>query len=361
MGRAQPVEAAAQSGRFGPLTIELYELLLLAPRGATLDAIESKTGLMRLGYIRAEVLPGDAAKRGHAKAVRTAIGRESSGIRGPIRQRDAGIDYGAVVRSLIGVEPGVRDWSLADRRGRAAAKLRGRQTSSLSKTRYKPYQPSYELELMNALAEQLLRKESEFIRNQSPSLETSMISRLGETPWYALLARVWSAAYFIHRSAETLLLGGTNFHGDGTLEISTTLLSNWWDLVSLIAEPGRHGPDMASELLSGERLDGVQPHRLPLVIRECLPESILLSWRAAQSSGSDGDWTQELSDWLNTCNCGRGQPNPDACRVHRLLAAAAWLELTIDTMWRDIPRYLSSPSAYVFSQYSVPNALGLRS
>ena len=375
MGRAQPLEFAASSGLFGPLTLELYELLLCSPEGASIGAIASKTRLMSLNYIRAEEAShGDPSSDRRAKAVRSAISRDSSKIAGRLRQRDAGLDYGSALRSLLGIEPGVAGWSLAERRQRTAQKLGRMNARSLSKTRYEPsYKPSFELELLDALARKMLSRETDFVRSQSPSLETITSTPVGEIPSYALLARVWSAAHFIQGSVESLLaMIDIPDNAKEVFTISMSLLSYWHDLQSVMAEPDEWELHRYSDVRL-DQLDGVPPRGLLRIMYQCLPHSIHDRWLEIRQAASDNEelerlsstddqtsWLYNLTSWFRSCRCETSTGIGANCQVHGFLLAANWLELSVETAWFDIPRHLESPAAYVFSQYSVARELGLQ-
>jgi hypothetical protein len=369
-----------ESGRFGSLALELYELLS-SPSGAALDSVASKPTLIGLNYVQAKarISRRDASEMTlSAIGARNAIKSASNGLTERLHSRDApGVDYGSAARTLLALEPGTETWSLAARRARAAKKL-CLTVRHLSKNRYTPkYTPSYELELMDALAQKMLEEEFYFAtqaiqsqtENKQPSGWTSQFEVL-----FPLSHDAESVSEYISalnsRSMVPVPAGTAPAQFDPQFMVGAVLLTHY-DKLTYFAEPLANLPEWDGTAPVGS-LDGPTLMR---ILSQLSPLSV-----PGLKNALDGFWDNAniqsnpyaheesqrplhagLSTWLDKCRCKISDTSTRDCPVHLVAEAAErWRELA-DYQWQCMSNVFASPREFGYVYKEAPlRHLGLR-
>jgi hypothetical protein len=376
MGRSDPtraVEAAKSSGQFSALGIELYELLVLTPHGATLSGLVSKPALMELFHPRVGISEPNPPAEQVATALRESMRHTCEEL--PHDPAKPAEDRPGAARTLLGLEAGYEGLPRAARRQRASMLLVC-DVRSLTKTRYPSrgkgeYKASPELKLMEQLGQQLLLDEYGTLKSRARSADDSaeLVLRLTLPHWH--LHRAWDALHRLVPAVEHAVAarqGGVP--RSAYLAVCEELIQRWWNVLMTFESP-EGSPDNAFLRLRDE-MWGMSPIN---AAQQRISEVADRNW------GEPADWTPPdfdtedsslrlLDDWLSRCpgcksvdradwtpqlttmyfNGRRFGPDDGSqvCPVHFFAGAATKLEKAIEAEWGTVTMAMRSPEAFAY-------------
>lgn len=333
---------------------------LMKGNGATPTAIRGMPELMGLAYIRAEAPSlddGNAQEEAVAVTVRECVEQASYGLEEPVSQReDKDADRGAAARCLLGLHPGTGSMLLWERRVRAAGYLIKHVRTMTKPRKVKGRMVSQETILMEQLANQLLEREADFLRD-SHDRDAAHHDIYRDTPWLKIAHGAWSTAselatelkhccdvlrpaepdqeYYARCDYNSLELFGKLWAyimipkvGDpflaavGTPEGEIAKLFPNGDIALLYYM----GPfkRAALERLSSEIVDAPAIAPVPVV------RDLITPWRA----------------WLQTCGCDIVEPNLFECSVHRFRSTLEDYIKKLGECWEDLRDPYRTPRHY---------------
>jgi hypothetical protein len=322
------------------LSCELYDLMK-GPSGASSSAIQAKPGLMSLSYIRTEAPRLDDREAQETAVAVTAQGfieEATYALDKPTSQRphrDA--EDGAAARYLLALEQGATSMPLHERRKRAAeclrldaASLRHRyvnKATGLAETR--------ETKLMDAVADKLLERETDFLRAQS-SANSGSDGVAGDSHWLAAAHNAWDTARRLSASLE-LCSGFHRFEPDIEYDsqrdyASLEWFAKFWQYIEIPAEDS-HWFAKDDEPEPGRASLSLMTQLTATIFGKGLPEILFVSSPfdretierfsteiAATPDADPSPIVRELitpwQAWLESCPCPTSSPDPKSCKVH---------------------------------------------
>jgi hypothetical protein len=320
---------------------------------------------MSLSFIRAEVPShdeGEAQEKAVAVTVREFIEQATYALEEPISQReDKDADRGATVRCLLGLESGTDSMLLWERRKRAAGHL-GKDVRTMTQRRTKQGRvESHEIRLMDRLADQLVQRENDFLRENGT---------IGFTPdsalWLSAVSDAWSVTGELRSSVEGCVgvlrpSPGEEYPFRSDYE-SLELLGRFWQVVRV---PAANDPFLADVHQQSDELATVFPEGLVALLYALTPFDRDTLKRLA---GAELTLTPEIAstqivhdllpqwhDWLASCQCDPLALDA-SCVVHRFHQALDSYRKQLDKCWAELRDPYRSPLGYK-SQRSTPDTL----
>lgn len=352
------------------LSKELYELIR-EPYGATVEAILRKPLVMRLSHIKAAapaVPDEDAQRRAIATTARQCLADATEDLPERITERQPlEADNPLAARFLLGIDESIGRLRLKERLKRAAEAAR-MQVASMAKRGAE----SYEQRLMDELAAELLRRESEHHqREEDASFDRSFVDEFLPSwmpPPLPDYRRAWFIAHHLPRwlevAIECVKRKPAESHREpacGRCMIPLASLARLAAITEEIDEPDHW------EWLSKERFPARSALRQIQVASPFDLERLAEAKQAVVDATSAADFATRLNKdslmkwdaWLRPCKCGLKpkNPNPD-CGAHKVIRASADYAVTVEAEWRRLQSELHSPSPADFTSQSFRKVFG---
>lgn len=336
-----------------PLGEELYELMTEAS-GATPAAISTKPHLMGLSYIRAEAPnldDADAQEEAVAVTARAFIEEATHALDEPVSQRESTeADKGAAARCLLGLHPGTGSMLVAKRRKRASD-YADKSVATMKKRRTAHGKAgTYETRLMDQLADQLLDREMDFLREADNKDVISPVAP-EDSSWLATVHTVWQTAKDLRSTVGCYYSAFRPEDGYDFDYESLDLFGFLWTLVN-IPRPnditatgiGKSEEPMAVLFAEGaiaimfvyspferetiERLSVADPAP-PGIAHSPMISELITPWCA----------------WLDSCQCKGPTPSPQ-CAVHRFREALDSYIKHLERCWDELRNQYRTPIDY---------------
>jgi hypothetical protein len=336
------------------LGVELYELML-EPSGASPAAIRDKPGLMSLSFIRAEAPhreDGEAQEEAVAVTVREFIEEASYALEEPISQReDKDADRGAAARCLLGLQSGTDSMLLWERRQRAAGHLVKHVRTLTQRHTKRGKVESHEIRLMDRLADQLVQRENDFLRDNGT---------IGLPPdsalWLAAVSDAWTVTGELRAQVDTCIGVLRPSPGDEYPfrcdYASLELLGRFWQLVKI---PAADDSFLADIHQRSDELATIFPEGLVALLYVLTPFDLDILERL---TGSELTLTPEIAspqivhdllsqwhDWLALCACDPLTPDA-SCMAHRFHEALKSYNKQLEKCWAELRDPYRSPLGY---------------
>jgi hypothetical protein len=361
MGQNEPhraVEAAKASGKIDPLGIELYELFMLTPAGATVSGLMTKPALMGLQHVLSGLAQPQPSAEQKATALREVLRTTCGEL--PSDPSKPGVDRPSAARILLGLQPGTETLLRPDRRVLAAKKL-VMTPRSMSKTRYdterprNKYSPSTELEVLNALSRLLREKNSALALSRFQASDES--KGVEDFPrLYPQLYRAWQAVKNLDR---TLLIAySAHFAPSATqpsvqayIDLAHEILGAWWQVVMAFEFPSQpSGWDGTTSLTDFDTpaLISVMHNHGPLSALETLADEIAHlgdDEPLAPDIHDETSWVSLTYQWFERCQCEYLR-HTDDCPLMMFGSITGELRTRIEKEWSNVADAIASPKAF---------------
>jgi hypothetical protein len=341
------------------LGLELFQLMK-EPSGVTPAAIREKPHLMGLRYVRAEApaLGEDNVQQvAVAVTAREFIDAATYALDKPVSQREhTDVDNVTAVRYLLALEQGAATMPLHERRKRAAECLRVEDAANLRhqyKTKTRGVTETRETRLMDAVADKLMERETQFLTDSQAAP-----SEPSNSPLLAGVAELYEVAGSLHSLIQSCLgttprpaRGEEYPHGDD--ESALLRLGRFSQLVQIPPEEDRWD-DWADPVLRTLLL--LSPTRTVAALftiapfeRDTIERMDQANFSAFGSALLDLVWglIPQWRAWLQLCACDRTEPQAD-CAVHRFQTLLESYITRLDQCWRELCNPYESPNSYRF-------------